>query len=139
MDKAAQQAFVRFLMAGGAAAGANWVAGRLLSPVLGLDAAVVTAYGVGMATAFLLNRAFVFARSGRPPQEEFVRFALVNVVSAAIVWAVTVALARFAFPAIGFTWRAEAVAHAIGIAAPILPSYLLHRGFSFAPRPDARP
>lgn len=126
------QEFARFALAGGAAAGVNWIAGRLLSSVLGLDAAVVVAYLFGMTTAFLLNKAFVFQKSGRAAGDEFVRFSLVNGVSVAIVWAVTVLLARMIFPAIGFTWHAEAVAHAIGILSPIVPSYLMHRAFSFA-------
>jgi putative flippase GtrA len=126
------QVFVRFALAGGAAAAANWIAGRLLEPLTGLDASIVLAYGVGMITAFVLNKVFVFDKSGRAAGEEFARFALVNVLAVGIVWSVTALLARVVFPAVNFNWHADAVAHAVGICAPILPSFLLHRAFSFA-------
>lgn len=128
----ARGALTRFVLAGGIAAVLNWVAGRVLAPIFGLDAAVVMGYCVGMITAFLLNRAYVFEKSGRPAGQEFFRFALVNAVSVVIVWAVTSLLARVIFPSLAFRWNSEAIAHAIGILSPIIPSFLMHRAFSFA-------
>jgi putative flippase GtrA len=63
---------------------------------------------------------------------EYTRFALVNLAAVAQVWIVSVGLARLAFPAIGFTWHAETVAHVIGVAIPVFTSYLGHKHFSFA-------
>lgn len=127
--------FGRFLLTGGVAAGVNVAARWLLSHVIGYEAAVALAYLVGMATAYLLSRAFVFARSGRSMADEAVRFALVNVVALAQVWIVSVGLARLVFPAIGFTWHAEDIAHMIGVAIPAVTSYFGHRHFSFARLP----
>ncbi len=45
---------------------------------------------------------------------------------------VGVGLDRFVFPAVGFTWHAETVAHVIAVASPILTSYVAHKYFSFA-------
>ena len=45
---------------------------------------------------------------------------------------VSVGLARFIFPATGFAWHAETVAHVIGVAVPVFTSYLGHKHFSFA-------
>lgn len=126
--------FGRFLLTGGMAAGVNVVARWLLSHAMAYEIAVVLAYLVGMTTAYLLSRAFVFARSGRSVMDEAGRFALVNMVALVQVWIVSVGLARLAFPAVGFTWHAEDVAHLIGVAIPAVTSYLGHRHFSFSKR-----
>ncbi|MEQ8816895.1 MAG: GtrA family protein [Thalassobaculum sp.] len=126
--------FGRFLLTGGVAAGANVVSRWLLSHAMVYEIAVVLAYLVGMVTAYLLSRAFVFARSGRTVADEALRFALVNAVALVQVWAVSVGLARLVFPAVGFGWHAEDIAHLIGVAIPAVTSYFGHRHFSFSHR-----
>ena len=128
--------FGRFLVTGGIAAGANVLSRWLLNFVMPFEWAVVVAYLVGMTTAYVLSKLFVFSRSGRSVGDEFFRFALVNVVALVQVWLVSVGLARYLFPAIGFTWHAEDVAHLIGVVIPAVTSYLGHRHFSFAARHD---
>lgn len=124
--------FGRFLVTGGIAAGANVLSRWLFNVVMPFEWAVVVAYLVGMTTAYVLSKLFVFSRSGRSVGDEFLRFALVNVVALVQVWLVSVGLARYLFPAIGFTWHAEDVAHLIGVVIPAVTSYLGHRHFSFA-------
>ena len=126
--------FGRFLVTGGIAAGVNVLSRWLFNFVMPFEAAVVVAYLVGMITAYLLAKLFVFEASGRSAGDEFFRFALVNVVALAQVWLVSVGLARYLFPAIGFDWHAEDVAHLIGVVIPAVTSYLGHRHFSFAAR-----
>lgn len=126
--------FGKFLATGGVAAGVNLVTRWLFSHVMSFELAVVFAYLCGMTTAYVLARIFVFARSGRSMTDEIVRFALVNVLGLAQVWLVSVGLARFLFPAIGWTWYAEEIAHFVGVAVPAVTSYLGHRHFSFAAR-----
>lgn len=126
--------FGRFLLTGGVAAGVNVVSRWLLSHVMAYEAAVVAAYLAGMATAYLLTRTFVFARSGRTVADEALRFALVNLVALAQVWVVSVGLARLVFPATGLVWHAEDIAHLIGVAIPAVTSYFGHRHFSFSRR-----
>lgn len=131
--------FGRFLLTGGVAAGVNVASRWLLSHAMAYEVAVVVAYLVGMTTAYLLSRAFVFARSGRAVVDEAVRFALVNVFALVQVWIVSVGLARLVFPAIGFDWHGEDIAHLIGVAVPAVTSYFGHRHFSFSRRrEDAR-
>ena len=130
--------FRRFLMVGGVAAAANWGSRFLFERFMSLGWAVVVAYGLGMIIAFSLNRLFVFEASGRKIHHEAARFVIVNMVSLTIVTIVTLGLAHWAFPLIGFTWHADAVAHGIGIATPAVTSYLGHRHFTFAREaPDA--
>jgi putative flippase GtrA len=105
-----------------------------LNLAMSYEAAIVIAYICGMTTAYLLNKLFVFSPSGRSIHDEYVRFALVNALALALVLIVSVGLARSVFPAIGFTWHADTVAHIVGVSAPIFVSYLGHQYFSFAPR-----
>jgi putative flippase GtrA len=123
--------FAKFIITGGLAAGVNVLARLLLSFMLVYEAAVAVAYLFGMTAAFLMSRAFVFERSASPTHVQYTRFAIVNAVAFAQVWLVSVGLARLLFPAIGFDWHAETVAHMIGVASPLLTSYVGHKHFSF--------
>lgn len=126
--------FGRFLVTGGIAAAANVISRWLFNLVMPFEVAVVIAYLVGMTTAYVLSKLFVFANSGRSVSDEFFRFAIVNAVALVQVWVVSVGLARYLFPAVGFTWHADDIAHMIGVVIPAVTSYLGHRHFSFAAR-----
>jgi putative flippase GtrA len=123
--------FFRFVLAGGTAAAVNIVARLLLSAVVRFDVAVALAYLVGMATAFILNRQFVFDRSDRGVHSEMMRFVLVNLAALVQVWIVSVGLAEWLFPKVGLTWHAELIAHVIGVLSPVAASYLGHKHFTF--------
>lgn len=131
-DPRARWRFVLFLAAGGTAAMVNVLSRIGFGVLVPYEAAIVLAYGCGMTVAFVLNRAFVFTPSGRAVQDEYLRFALVNLVALVQVWIVSVGLARLVFPAIGFVWHGETVAHVIGVAVPAVTSYFGHKHFSFA-------
>lgn len=124
--------FGRFLLVGGFSAAVNFASRIALSQVVSFEAAVLLAYLIGMTTAYVLSKRFVFGASGRTAHSEFMRFCIVNLFAAAQVWLISVALARYLFPAMGFTLYPEEVAHAIGVATPVLTSYFGHRHFSFA-------
>ena len=126
--------FLRFLVTGGIAAVVNLASRYGLNLFMSFEVAVVIAYLVGMTTAYILARLFVFQASGRSIASEFRRFVLVNVVALAIVWLVSVGLARFLFPAMGFTWHADDISHLIGVLAPVITSYFGHRLYTFARR-----
>jgi putative flippase GtrA len=121
-----------FVAIGGFAALVNFVARILIDRTTSYEVAIVLAFPIALTTAFLLNRALVFDGRHGDWRTQFWRFLLVNLVALVQVFVVSVALARFAFPAIGFTWRAHTVAHAIGLASPILTSYWAHKYFSFS-------
>ena len=46
--------------------------------------------------------------------------------------AVSVGLAKLAFPAVGLRWHAELIAHVVGVLSPVLVSYQGHKRFFFA-------
>lgn len=130
--------FVRFVMTGGVAAAVNLVSRYILNFWMSFSIAVVAAYLCGMTTAYVLNKLFVFDRSGRSVANEFWRFTLVNLVAVLQVWVISVGLGEYVFPAIGFERFHLLVAHAIGVSVPIVTSYLGHRHFSFAKASGAR-
>lgn len=122
---------LRFLLAGGVAAAVNFSARIGLSVLLPYAVAVALAYFFGMATAFLLNRRFVFPGSTNRLHQQVLWFVTVNLVALLQTLAVSVLLADFVLPRAGVTWYAEEIAHAIGIVTPILTSYFGHRSFTF--------
>ena len=121
----------RFVGVGGLAAGVNVVARFLLSYVFVYEVAVAVAYIFGMTAAFLMNRAFVFERVASAVHVQYARFAIVNAVAFIQVWAISVVLDRLVFPAFGLDWHRETIAHVVGVASPILTSYIGHKSFSF--------
>lgn len=129
---ALSEQLLKFLVTGGIAAAVNLASRYVLNRVMTFEVAVVIAYLLGMTTAYVLARWFVFDASGRTVGDEFRRFAIVNLFALVLVWSISVGLARSAFPAIGFTWHADDIAHLIGVLAPAITSYFGHRWYTFA-------
>lgn len=123
--------FVRFLLTGGVAALVNLGSRYLLNAFMNFEAAVAVAYLAGVVTAYVLAKIFVFDKSGSAVATEFRRFVIVNVVSFAVVWGVSVGLAIYFFPAVRFRWHAEAIAHFIGVLSPAVVSYFAHKHYTF--------
>ncbi len=98
---------------------------------MSFEAAVAVAYLFGMVTAYVLARIFVFDKSGLAVATEFRRFVIVNLLSLAIVWVVSVGLAFYVFPAVGFRWHGEDVAHLIGVLSPSVVAYFAHKHYTF--------
>jgi putative flippase GtrA len=120
-----------FLLVGGTAAGAQWLARFPFNRVMPYAAAVVCAFGVGMIIAFELNRRYVFPAGGDARHRQFLRFFLVNILSFATVWAVSVGLGVYILPRFMAPGLAEALGHGVGVLSPALASYFLHKHFTF--------
>ncbi|CAM3750598.1 GtrA family protein [Paracidovorax anthurii] len=127
--------FLAFLVTGGVAALANFGSRIAFSHWMPFSAAVVAAYGVGMCTAFVLARAFVFKASTQPAHKSAMFFVLVNLLAVAQTWAVSIAVLRWVLPALGVTAFAPEIAHAVGVVVPVFTSYLGHKRWSFAEKP----
>lgn len=124
--------FVRFAISGGVAAGVNILSRIALSQIMPYSVAVTIAYLFGMTTAYVLMKLMVFEKSGQRVHQEYVRFALVNVVAFAQVWLVSMGLARYLLPAMSFETHAETIGHVIGVLSPIATSYFMHKYFTFS-------
>lgn len=125
---------MRFVAAAGASVPFNIGARIAFSRVVPYEIAVLLSHLVGMLVAYALTRVFVFDASGRSVRSELGRFAVVNAVSAALTWLVSVGLVRVVFPWVGFDREAELVAHVIGLGAASVSSFVGHRRFSFRRR-----
>lgn len=129
MHAGAEQ-IVRFLAAGGAAALLNFGSRLLFSEFMPFAHAVVLAFCVGLTSAFLLSRRFVFGPSGRGMPREIVWFVAVNLAALAQTWLLSIWLAGLLVPRLG-TRSGEALAHFAGIMLPVVNSYFGHRYLTF--------
>ncbi|WGD28377.1 GtrA family protein [Ancylobacter sp. WKF20] len=126
--------FLLFLVAGAIAATVNIVARILLNYVVPFEVAVALAFPIALTVGFFLNRHYVFDADTGAVGGQYARFLMVNLVALGHVWVISVGLAGWVLPAIGYDYHRELVAHAIGVASPIFTSYFLHKFFTFRTR-----
>jgi putative flippase GtrA len=123
--------FLKFLLAGGLAALVNFLSRFALQPAVGFDAAVALAYLAGFLTAFFLNRAFVFPRSGKPMRVEMGWFLLFNLIAFPVVVGLSIVLRDDVFGHMLPRPAAEALAHACAIMTPVVFNFAAHRLVTF--------
>ncbi len=125
---------LRFLAVGALSAASNFSSRFLFSVVVPFPTAVVLAFFVGLTTAFVLNRTWVFVRPHATAWAgEALRFTLVNLVGLVPTLAVSVWLAESLLPALGMQQGREALAHVCGIGATAVTSYFAHKWWTFKP------
>jgi putative flippase GtrA len=123
--------FARFLVVGVVAAGINILSRVAISYFTSFEVAVALAFPIALTFAFSMSRLFVFGASQRAVWDEYLRFFLVNLAALAQVWFLSIALARWIFPATSWTFHPELLAHAIGVCSPVVTSYYAHKLFTF--------
>jgi len=123
--------FVRFLFAGGIAAGANYGSRFLFSRWVGYEQAIVLAYLVGMLVAFMLMRGHVFYAKGRALAPQVAKFVGLNILAVLQTLIISVVLARWLLPTWGVVDHAEALAHLVGVLVPVVTSYFGHKLLTF--------
>lgn len=126
--------FLAFLVAGGTAALANIGSRALFSLVMPYVPAIVLAYCVGMVTAFVLNRMFVFRVGGRGLQQQAMWFVIVNLAAVLQTLIVSVVLARWILPALHAPGDHATIAHVVGVIIPVITSYVGHKHLTFKHR-----
>jgi putative flippase GtrA len=123
--------FVRYLVAGGVAAGMNFGTRFIFSNWLPFEWAVACAYVVGMITAFLLMRGFAFRAGTHGWVRQAATFTAVNFAAVAQTLVVSSLFLRVVLPGAGIDRGAEAIAHAVGVLVPVVTSYFGHKLFTF--------
>jgi putative flippase GtrA len=123
--------FLKFLIAGGVAAAVNFGSRIVFNHWLPFSTAIVLAYVVGMVTAFVLTKTFVFTESVQSTSKSVGFFILVNLVAVLQTWIVSVALAYYILPWVGVTWHTREIAHLFGVVVPVFTSYVGHKRWSF--------
>ncbi|MBO9688675.1 MAG: GtrA family protein [Mitsuaria chitosanitabida] len=131
IDAFRSRQFLIFLLTGGVAACVNFGARIVLNRWMGFSAAIVVAYLLGMVTAFVLARTFVFGGGQLALHRSAVYFVLVNAVAVLQTWAASLLLALYVLPALGVDRFAAEIAHGIGVIVPVFTSYLGHKHLSF--------
>ena len=109
MTKHIKTEFAQFLVVGGVAALVNFVARIVINKFVSFSVAVALAYPVGMLTAFVLSKYYVFEQSGRHHLHELRDFTIVNLFAIVQVWLISVGLAEYVFPAIGYHFYARSL------------------------------
>lgn len=123
--------FLRFLVAGGIAASANFGSRFVFSIFFAYGVAVFLAYLVGMLVAFLLMRRHVFNASQGPLSSQVAKFVGVNVLALLQTLAISLVLARWVLPSVGILNQAEALGHIVGVLMPAVTSYFGHKFLTF--------
>jgi putative flippase GtrA len=126
-----EHVFPRFVLAGGVAALANMGSRFLLGFAIDYVPSIIVAYLIGMVTAFLLNRRFVFTRAGNALGEQVLWFVAINAAALVQTLVVSVGLSHWLFPSLGWSWHPETIAHVIGVMVPVFTSYLGHKHLTF--------
>ena len=126
-----RQQFKLFLVVGIISTLCNLSSRYLFQIAVSYEIALVGANTVGVVTAFVMNRWFVFRSQNQRYLAELFRFVVVNLFGIALSWVTAVLLYRYVMPALGFHWHPDLVAHAIGIAVPVLPNYFAHKWWTF--------
>jgi putative flippase GtrA len=127
--------FLLFLLCGGTALVINFLSRIALSFFIPYVAAILVAYGIGMLTAFLLSKRFVFPRSGNSMRREVMLFVVVNLAWLPIIWLASIWLGEHVFAHILRPAYAEALGHGVAITLPTLINFAFHKFLTFRERP----
>lgn len=125
---------IRYIFAGGAAAGINWLVRFPLSEIMPFSAAVAVATMIGMVFGFFTYKHLVFGPTTRGLLGQIRDFIGVNLFAALFTVGVAVAVKDLLpWPE---AWRVfvEPASHAAGIAAGAVVNYLGHRHITFLDR-----
>jgi putative flippase GtrA len=123
--------FLGFLIAGGIAATVNFLSRIYFNQFYSFSVSVVFAYLLGMLTAFILARVFVFNKSSQSIGRSVVIFSLVNVLALTQTWLISMGLNYYVLPRLGVERFVPEISSAIGIIFPVFTSYLGHKYWSF--------
>lgn len=123
--------FLGFLITGGIAATVNFLSRIYFNQFYSFSTSVVIAYLLGMLTAFVLARVFVFNKSSQSIRRSVVIFSLVNVLALAQTWVISMGLHYYALPSLGVKSYVPEISSAIGIIFPVFTSYFGHKYWSF--------
>lgn len=123
--------FLRFLVAGGIAAVANYGSRFIYNQWTSYEIAIILAYLTGMSVAFVLMRGHVFNADVKALAPQIVNFIFINVLAVLQTLLISMLLAYWVLPAFGVTEHTEALAHLVGVLVPVVTSYFGHKYWTF--------
>lgn len=124
--------FFKFLVVGGVAAILNILSRVIFGTFTEYTLSIVLAFFVGLTTAFLLNKYYVFEKSIHKSWIiEYWYFFLVNILGLVQTILISYLFVYIVFPYIDFIFYPEFFAHVIGVIIPVFTSFIGHKYFSF--------
>jgi putative flippase GtrA len=123
--------FMRFLGGGGVALVCHWLSRFAFNAFVDYAWAIVLAYLVGVAVAFVLNKIYVFPHSNRSLKFEMFFFLLVNTAAFPVVWAVAYVFGEWVLAKYIDRPLALALAHGFAITLPVFVNFALHKLLTF--------
>ena len=122
--------FILFVAAGGFAALVNFVSRIIFNFWFSFEVSVVLAYLIGMITAYILTKIFVFKAKSVGLVSSSIKFTIVNILAVLQTYFISVYLYYWLNNNINFDYNKE-IAHFLGIAFPVITSYIGHKYYSF--------
>jgi putative flippase GtrA len=131
--------FLIFVACGAGSALLNWLSRVAFSLYFSFAVSIALAYVVGMASAYLMFRHFVFTDSTPSKSRQASAFIMVNAVGFLQTLAISELLGRHLLDRFLAQPAAEGAGHAVGVGSLAFTSFLLHKFVTFASRPAAGP
>ena len=122
--------FILFVAAGGFAALVNFVSRIIFNFWFSFEVSIVLAYLIGMITAYILTKIFVFKAKSVGLVSSSIKFTIVNILAVLQTYFISVYLYYWLNNNINFDYNKE-VAHFVGIAFLVITSYIGHKYYSF--------
>ncbi|MCB0272965.1 MAG: GtrA family protein [Bdellovibrionales bacterium] len=123
--------FLLFTAAGAIAALVNFVSRIGFNQYVNFSLSIVLAYLCGMITAFVLMKVFVFTSSSNKISKSALYFILINVLAVLQTWIISVGLAYYVLPKLGVAHFILEISHGIGVAVPVISSFIGHKYWTF--------
>ncbi len=123
--------FVKFLVACGIAAAANFGSRIIFGLYFSYSISIVLAYIVGITTAYVLCRQTVFTSNKNNRAQEIFYFTAVNGFAILQTLLVSLLLERHGLRFVHDQFIREEIAHFVGICVPAFSSYFGHKYLSF--------
>lgn len=124
--------FATFLVTGSIAAAVNFFSRITYSLVLPFYVSVAVAYLTGMVASYFLMMRYVFFGHETPLAKSVTTFIFINLISLLQNWLVTMAMEYYVLPTVGIVQYSTYIASIVGIAFPVVWSFMGYRRYSFS-------
>ncbi len=129
--RAEKRQFILFIITGGTSALINILSRIILSNFLRFEISILISYGIGMITAFLLAKRFVFLNSKKSIKKSFPAFALVNLISVLQTFFVSIFIKNWLIIFFDNLSFIELISHTCGLGILVFTSFYGHKYITF--------
>ncbi len=129
--RAEKRQFILFIITGGTSAIINILSRTILSNFFRFEIAILISYGIGMITAFLLAKRFVFLNAKKSIKKSFPAFALVNLISVLQTFFVSIFIKNWLIIFFDNLSFIELISHTCGLGILVFTSFYGHKYITF--------